>query len=806
MAKGICEEISQKKLLMEGKVNEQKGKLFQAVKIYEKIFLDYEKKSVAGKGGNQLNLQEYRELCFRLARNKERVQPLPREAMTYYLAFLKVSKNPRDRYRNTVIMRLLSLFVRGGNNIEGIDFLKGLLKIEPRNYNYLRYLAIFYEKEGKIEAAKDVYQRMWELYSSEPDFKKLLSLSQQLNQEDYVYNLLQEGLAKQPYNTNLLKLMSNWHFSNGGFKKAIPGYEKVLKRRPFDHPCRLNLAECYLRLKDIKKGREQLEDILARKPDYFPALRRLGFLYYDLGKKNEAKEVWKNIIKLKFYDEKGYEEVAKFYIEAGDFKGALAILELGQKKLGNPQLFATQMAMIYQASLNPEEAIAKIIEILFRKPYDMDIRQRVYEYYEEKSELTKLFKIIEERRAEMKKVVQEGTKNQLKSQQLDSILLDFYFRGRQIDRVRDIVKTITGSSAENVFQQNEILNSFAKESLKNGFPKLALFIYQEIFASLGNSTDGLNALYNWAQLSFKQGNYEAIKGKLAAVFKGALDTVDFDIEIKLKILYARVLRKSNSPPKDVFAFYSDIMKKFPGSKFMTDIREDIIEFLIETGEYDVALKEINRALKNRAGIKDRIYFLMAEVFRMKFDFARAMREYEKIVNEYPASLLVNDALEKMMFLTQNSGRYLIPLKLYIEAENMWKRGKFGEAQKILQQIIANYENSTLYDNARFKMVEIFLKQGKKNVALKLARAFLEELIESEKYAEMQFLEITILEDIFGNDARVISTAQEFVLSNPKNLRVVQVKKKIKRLKEYLLKEETKALQEKKGGRNGAKSN
>lgn len=72
------------------------------------------------------------------------------------------------------------------------------------------------------------------------------------------------------------------------FQEALDHYKKASKLDPEDLKSQNNIADCYLRLDELKKARRQIKKVLDENPDYLPAHCTLGEIYSREGNPEAA--------------------------------------------------------------------------------------------------------------------------------------------------------------------------------------------------------------------------------------------------------------------------------------------------------------------------------------------------------------------------------------------------------------------------------------------------------------------------------------------------------------------------------------
>ncbi len=159
---------------------------------------------------------------------------------------------------------------------EAIEHFEKALKINPHYTEAMLNLAILYNDLHDYDKAKKLVVR------SKKDAK-----STSTAMDPFIRSKLANKHAE----------VGDWYRGVGAFKQAVEEYHKALELEPKYVDIRTKAAIC-MREQGLKqKAVDELKLALKDNPDSPEALMQLGITYYSLGKKADARKLWKQASK-----------------------------------------------------------------------------------------------------------------------------------------------------------------------------------------------------------------------------------------------------------------------------------------------------------------------------------------------------------------------------------------------------------------------------------------------------------------------------------------------------------------------------
>jgi predicted Zn-dependent protease len=127
-----------------------------------------------------------------------------------------------------------------------------------------------------------VYRQVQAVQKAVPDFRRVVELDPDRSD------------AREYLAAGLLEI--------GHFSEALPHLEHLLRQRPGDPDLRVRLARCHDGLEHRELARQLLDEVLAERPDYGPALRACGQMARQARQPEEAEKWLRRAARVLPYD------------------------------------------------------------------------------------------------------------------------------------------------------------------------------------------------------------------------------------------------------------------------------------------------------------------------------------------------------------------------------------------------------------------------------------------------------------------------------------------------------------------------
>jgi len=147
---------------------------------------------------------------------------------------------------------------------------------------------------GKLAEAEQAYGVLWEQFPQDANVAHFFGLLQfQLDRIPQALALLQQSLEADPDNSHAWNNLGNMYKHLGRHEDALEAYLRATSTSEPAPPAWYNLALHYLRARNIEAALHALRETTRRASGFVLALQTLGFMYYRLGRTDDALDVYK---------------------------------------------------------------------------------------------------------------------------------------------------------------------------------------------------------------------------------------------------------------------------------------------------------------------------------------------------------------------------------------------------------------------------------------------------------------------------------------------------------------------------------
>jgi Flp pilus assembly protein TadD len=182
-------------------------------------------------------------------------------------------------------------------NTEAISFAKTAVDLSPSNAVYLYTLGLTCETSGALDSAITAYQ-----LASNIDLKyirpriNLGSLFLATGNYNEAIRYLNEAYKVEPSNYEVNNNLGAVYVKQENWTYSIVHYERALNTRQNDPTVMFNLARAYAGADELEKALSSYQSLLRLAPDNWDAMFELGMTCVTLGKSNDAKRYFTDLI------------------------------------------------------------------------------------------------------------------------------------------------------------------------------------------------------------------------------------------------------------------------------------------------------------------------------------------------------------------------------------------------------------------------------------------------------------------------------------------------------------------------------
>lgn len=552
--------------------------------------------------------------------------------------------------------------------------------------------------------------------------------------------------------------LANEYYGQGDYEKAQKLYSDLSKNYnniPLIHN---NYFFLLLETAEYSSAEKYLKKLIKRFPDNLYYKLDYGLLIFTEEGEREADRYFNSLIDEIKNDNYLVSITADYFVSKKLTQYAIVTFVNGRQAQGHPYLYSLEMANIYRLMNEKDKMVEEYLNYVIQNPSNLNnVKNALQNLLSKTEELERLESLLYQR-------IQESPDNDIYSELLIWVNLQLknfsgaFFQARAIDRrtqsggsrslnigmialnnqdYNNAIKIFSyviqtyPSSNNYMLAKMYLIRSYEKR-VRNTYPvdkreiRNLVNDYNIFISELGVSRNTLEALRNKALL---HAFYLDEKDSAINILEKIIATPRANREIKSRskidlgdiylllgqpwestLLYSQV-EKTN---KDETLGYTAKLKNAELSYYKGDFKfaEEHLNILKEATTREIA----NDAMALSLLIKDNTVLDTADV---------AMRQFANIElllyqNKSDQALAEIDTMLQVF-----KGHSLVDELLWLKADLLKKVGKFEETLVLLNEIITDYNEDILADNAYFMIAEIYDRQlGDKERAMEYYRNFL----------------------------------------------------------------------------------
>jgi tetratricopeptide (TPR) repeat protein len=253
---------------------------------------------------------------------------------------------------------------REGQYNRALAIYRRILRAQPRNTKVWASIARLYLLMNRYGDAQKAFQKIKNLEKNDPgaDFNiALICLEQKLPDD------------------------------------AIRGFRSLLHHPRFHDRARYFIAMALEEKGDLRAACREYQLVDRKAEDFLQARLRMAYLNFQLGDKEQARQILAELLTLAPRHEEVYLTSAYLYEEDHQWERALQALKAGLDKVERPVQIHYRMAMIYEKQHKRQESIQEIKTVLAMEPDNPDAQNFLgYTYAEAGTNLEEAERLIRE--------------------------------------------------------------------------------------------------------------------------------------------------------------------------------------------------------------------------------------------------------------------------------------------------------------------------------------------------------------------------------------------------------------------------
>jgi len=248
--------------------------------------------------------------------------------------------------------------------------LERILQMAPNNTD-ARFQAGYLAWQGKdFRRAEQVFG---DLYRANPkDLRGLIGVIETMASQDKMgqaIKVMEESVSREPDRRDFRLALANMYVRDQRFDQAINLLQELLKTDPKSADLLLRLAESQRRKGDINTAIETFRRASQAAPSYPRALLQLGLLLDGTGRREQAKPIYEQILKIQPDHPVALNNLAFIKAEEGqDLDEALTMAQRARQGMPNSPDVMDTLGWIYLKKNLSEDAVRTFRELLQTEP------------------------------------------------------------------------------------------------------------------------------------------------------------------------------------------------------------------------------------------------------------------------------------------------------------------------------------------------------------------------------------------------------------------------------------------------------
>jgi tetratricopeptide (TPR) repeat protein len=579
----------------------------------------------------------------------------------------------------------------------------------------------------------------------------------------------------------------------GEWSRAASIYESLLEGNPQSFVVVDGLRRAYAELKQYDKAIDLVRRQLRGNPGDENMLTVLGSLYDLSGRHQAADSLWHLVIMKDVKNPGLYRLVAAQLIDHRQYDRAIQVYVAGRAGTKNDSLFIEELASLYAALHQYEQATSEYIKLTRANPQQASyVQSRLASFTSRPEGWQAAFGVIGG-------AVYRAPENV----QLHTVLAWLLVEGKQYDAALEqhrVIDRLTKANGAELF-------SFAQRAMQERAYRTAQRAFQEVVQLKGPAQILLYARFGYARAveelsaeSDSAARYEPLSRVPARSNAAAVSETRPTFQSALS-LYEGIL--TDFPNSDVgmqalfrigtirFARLFDLdgavtaFRKVRDLPFNTALQQEATLGLaeVETAKNDVnsAREEYTQLLKSAsAQNRDKVLYRLAELdyFEARFDSASTTLQN---LGGTLRSDEANDALQLLYFIQENkvSGNGLGD---FARADLLVRQHKYSEALAHFQLLTERYPSVSLVDDAAMRIAEMDLLLNHPENALSVFQHIVADMPASILRDRAQMRIGEVYEGRLRDRAKAVEAYEQLLERFPTSLFVEEARKRIRLLR------------------------
>ncbi len=577
----------------------------------------------------------------------------------------QLAANPANQQAR---VSFIDLLYKTGNDTEAQATIAAYTKEHPQAAQYLQLAAQQFEKDSKPAAAADVYEKLLAADPANPYFEnKMLLNLKAAGRLDSKIEQLATAKSSSSASLDASKALKRLYLWDNRTIEAINELEYIIAREPANIPDLIELAKLYHANQWRTRATDLLGEALLRRPDSPEILTAFGDLALRDGNAADAITWWKRAVKFSDSDYGSYRQLSNILLTNSLYAETTALYEQARAKLADSTIFSFDLANLYNIQMQYEKSFREYLSIISTSP-DPSFAKILYE-----------LAARDELRGKAQALISAALDKYPSSTLLTQLLAEINFLEKDPAAAVSAATALAAKSSD----PGAFLRDIAGRRLSRGAPSDAALLYEAAAAALPSIRQQslMQAAGAWQQASDLSRARTALTSVISE-FPTAAGTDE-------ALSRLASLLEDSGEFNSAFEYHTRLAAAFPSSPWRDDARQ--ARDALRAGMFDTAVSLYDSLSKQpwTTRIADEILFAQAELLLLdKQDTAAAAKLYSRLVEQFPESSYVDDALSRTLFIDEEPARGRETTTSLLRAERCLLSGNLSEARTILTPLAA----------------------------------------------------------------------------------------------------------------------
>ncbi len=568
-------------------------------------------------------------------------------------------------------------------------------------------------------------------------------------------------------------------YQNKEFDKALDYYEKLYNKKSpqvYYQP----YVNCLLETKDFKKAEKIVKKQIKQYPDALNYIVDLGSVYEKSEEPEKAKSTWESAVKAIKYDDQVF-AVANSFLTIRQFDMAISTYLKGRKISDNNYPFSFELAEVYGTKGDKASMINEYLDILeTQDSYIQSVQNALQTSFGSEADQ----KQNDLLKTELLKRISKNPDKTI----LSELLIWMQIQQKDWEGAFIQAKALDKRKKEEGNRVMGLAQLFAQNEAYDVAIKAFNYVISkgpDVYYYTNARIELLNVYY---QKVVTKGNYTALdlteleKNFNTTITELGKSSGTVPLLKNLAHLQAFYLSKTDEA---IALLEEAIAMPQLSPQTQAECKLELADVLLMTGDiWEASLRysQVEKAFKYDA-IGQEAKFRVARISYYTGDFGWAQAQLD-VLKGATSKLIANDALNLSLLISDalaiDSNK--APLELFALADLFAFRNKDDKAIMLLDSLNKTFPNHALADDIAYKKAQISLKHGNYGEAA----AFYEELLKN--YGEdilgddALFKLADLTENQFKNIEKAKELYQQLLEKYPDSLYVVEARKRFRKLR------------------------